>query len=95
MVGARRRPQDPVEVARTSLDEAARLGKNLVIVDTAGRLQVDTDLMDELRHVRDAVNPHDTLLVVDAMTGQEAVNVATAFDEAVGARRRDPHQDRR
>src|ERR1700710_2378122 len=77
-------PKDPVEVARTSLEEAARLGKNMVIVDTAGRLQVDTDLMDELRHVRDAVNPTDTLLVVDAMTGQEAVNVATAFDEAVG-----------
>ncbi len=77
-------PKDPVEVARTSLDEAARLGKNLVIVDTAGRLQVDTELMDELRRVRDAVNPTDTLLVVDAMTGQEAVNVATAFDEAVG-----------
>jgi signal recognition particle subunit SRP54 len=55
-----------------------------VIVDTAGRLQVDTELMDELRHVRDAVKPTDTLLVVDAMTGQEAVNVATAFDEAVG-----------
>ena len=77
-------PKDPVEVARTSLDEAARLGKNLVIVDTAGRLQIDSELMDELRHVRDAVNPTDTLLVVDAMTGQEAVNVATAFDEAVG-----------
>jgi signal recognition particle subunit SRP54 len=77
-------PKDPVEVARSSLQEAARLGKNLVIVDTAGRLQVDTELMDELRHVRDAVKPTDTLLVVDAMTGQEAVNVATAFDEAVG-----------
>ncbi len=77
-------PKDPVEVARTSLHEAARLGKNLVIVDTAGRLQVDTELMDELRHVRDAVKPTDTLLVVDAMTGQEAVNVATAFDESVG-----------
>ena len=77
-------PLDPVEVARTSLEEAARLGKNLVIVDTAGRLQIDSELMDELRHVRDAVNPTDTLLVVDAMTGQEAVNVATAFDEAVG-----------
>jgi len=77
-------PKDPVEVARTSLHEAARLGKNLVIVDTAGRLQIDTELMDELRHVRDAVKPTDTLLVVDAMTGQEAVNVATAFDEAVG-----------
>ncbi len=77
-------PKDPVKVARTSLEEAARLGKNLVIVDTAGRLQIDSELMDELRHVRDAVNPTDTLLVVDAMTGQEAVNVATAFDEAVG-----------
>ncbi|MGZ4309525.1 MAG: signal recognition particle protein, partial [Gaiellaceae bacterium] len=77
-------PKDPVEVARTSIDEAARLGKNLVIVDTAGRLQVDTELMDELQRVRDAVNPTDTLLVVDAMTGQEAVNVATAFDDAVG-----------
>jgi signal recognition particle subunit SRP54 len=77
-------PKDPVEVARTSLDEAARLGKNVVIVDTAGRLQVDAELMDELRHVRDTVHPTDTLLVVDAMTGQEAVNVATAFDEAVG-----------
>ena len=65
-------------------DEAARLGKNVVIVDTAGRLQVDTALMDELRQVRDIVQPHDTLLVVDAMTGQEAVNVATAFDDAVG-----------
>jgi signal recognition particle subunit SRP54 len=77
-------PKDPVEVARTSLDEAARLGKNVVIVDTAGRLQIDAELMDELRHVRAAVDPTDTLLVVDAMTGQEAVNVATAFDEAVG-----------
>ncbi len=55
-----------------------------MIVDTAGRLQIDSDLMDELRHVRDAVQPTDTLLVVDAMTGQEAVNVATAFDESVG-----------
>jgi signal recognition particle subunit SRP54 len=75
---------DVVEVARGVHDEAARLGKNVVIVDTAGRLQVDTALMDELRQVRDLVQPHDTLLVVDAMTGQEAVNVATAFDEAVG-----------
>ena len=55
-----------------------------MIVDTAGRLQIDAELMDELREVRDAVHPHDTLLVVDAMTGQEAVNVATEFDQAVG-----------
>ncbi len=50
-------PKDPVGVARTSLDEAARLGRNVVIVDTAGRLQIDTDLMDELREVRDVVQP--------------------------------------
>ncbi len=77
-------PQDAVEVARTALDEAARLGRNVVIVDTAGRLQIDTELMLELKQVRDVVNPTNTLLVVDAMTGQEAVNVATAFDDAVG-----------
>ena len=77
-------PPDPVAVARTSLNEAARLGRNVVIVDTAGRLQVDEELMDELRDVREAVHPDDTLLVVDAMTGQEAVNVAEAFDQAVG-----------
>jgi signal recognition particle subunit SRP54 len=77
-------PTDPVSVARASLEEAARLGRDVVIVDTAGRLQVDVELMDELREVRDAVRPNDTLLVVDAMTGQEAVNVAIEFDEAVG-----------
>jgi signal recognition particle subunit SRP54 len=77
-------PTDPVTVARNSLEEAARLGRNVVIVDTAGRLQIDTELMYELRQVRDAVKPRDTLLVVDAMTGQEAVNVASAFDDAVG-----------
>ena len=75
---------DPVSVARGALEEAARLGRNVVIVDTAGRLQIDTDLMDELRAIADAVQPHNTLLVVDAMTGQEAVNVAEAFNDAVG-----------
>ena len=74
---------DPVRVARDALGEAARLGRNVVIVDTAGRLQIDAELMDELREVRDVVQPHNTLLVVDAMTGQEAVNVAEAFHEAV------------
>ena len=77
-------PTDPVTVARNSLEEAARLGRNVVIVDTAGRLQIDAEMMHELRQVRDAVKPRDTLLVVDAMTGQEAVNVAEAFDDAVG-----------
>jgi signal recognition particle subunit SRP54 len=77
-------PSDPVAVARGAMEEAARLGRNVVIVDTAGRLQIDTELMDELRHVRDVVQPHDTLLVVDAMTGQEAVNVAETFHESIG-----------
>ncbi len=77
-------PSDPVSVALGGLEEAARLGRDIVIVDTAGRLQIDADLMDELLQVRDAVKPHDTLLVVDAMTGQEAVNVASEFNEIVG-----------
>jgi signal recognition particle subunit SRP54 len=75
---------DPVSVARGAITEAARLGRNFVIVDTAGRLQIDTELMDELRAIDAAVEPHNTLLVVDAMTGQEAVNVAEAFNDAVG-----------
>ena len=74
-------PTDPVSVARGGIDEAKRLGLNVVIVDTAGRLQVDSDLMDELSAIRDAVDPDDALLVVDAMTGQEAVNVAQTFAE--------------
>jgi signal recognition particle subunit SRP54 len=76
-------PSDPVTVATKALDEAARLGKAVVIIDTAGRLQIDDDLMDELARVRDAVHPHNVLLVVDAMTGQEAVNVAEAFNATV------------
>ena len=77
-------PTDPVSVAMGARNEAARLGKNVVVLDTAGRLQIDETLMDELRRMRDAVQPDDVLLVVDAMTGQEAVNVAEAFQEAVG-----------
>jgi signal recognition particle subunit SRP54 len=75
---------DPVQVARGAIEEAQRLGRNIVIVDTAGRLQIDEDLMDELRAIDAAVEPHNTLLVVDAMTGQEAVSVAEAFNDAVG-----------
>lgn len=77
-------PDDPVAVVRGGLEEAARLGRNVVILDTAGRLQIDADLMGELRRMREVAQPHDTLLVVDAMTGQEAVNVAEAFHEAIG-----------
>jgi len=75
---------DPVSVAHGAIAEAQRLGRNIVIVDTAGRLQIDTELMDELRAIEAAVQPQNTLLVVDAMTGQEAVNVAEAFNDAVG-----------
>ena len=74
--------KDPVEVAGWALEQAA--GKDVLIVDTAGRLHVDEELMDELVRIRKRVKPHNVLLVVDAMTGQEAVNVAEAFDEAVG-----------
>jgi signal recognition particle subunit SRP54 len=73
-----------VRVARGAIEEAQRLGRNFVIVDTAGRLQIDNDLMDELKAISAAVQPQNTLLVVDAMTGQEAVNVAEAFNDAVG-----------
>src|SRR6185437_12031529 len=72
---------NPVEAARSGLERARAEGLDAVIVDTAGRLQIDEELMDELEQVRDAVKPDATVLVLDAMTGQEAVNVATAFEE--------------
>jgi signal recognition particle subunit SRP54 len=70
---------DPVAVARKSVDEAHRLGRDVLIVDTAGRLHVDAELMDEVRDISGAVQPDYTFLVVDAMTGQDAVNVAESF----------------
>jgi signal recognition particle subunit SRP54 len=73
----------PPEIAAWALDRAREEGRDVLIVDTAGRLHVDADLMDELVAVRDAVRPHDVLLVLDAMTGQDAVNVAEAFAERV------------
>jgi len=77
-------PTDPVSVARNARNEAARLGKNVIVLDTAGRLQIDEALMDELRRMRKSVEPDNVLLVVDAMTGQEAVSVAESFAETVG-----------
>ncbi|HVP02402.1 MAG TPA: signal recognition particle protein [Solirubrobacteraceae bacterium] len=74
---------DPVAVASGALEEAQRLGRDVLIVDTAGRLHVDRDLMDELVRIRKATKPTQVLLVVDAMTGQDAVNVAQEFAEAV------------
>jgi signal recognition particle subunit SRP54 len=73
-----------VSVARNARAEAGRLGKNVIVLDTAGRLQIDEALMDELRRMREAVQPDNVLLVVDAMTGQEAVSVAESFAETVG-----------
>jgi signal recognition particle subunit SRP54 len=72
-------PSDPVAVAAKSIDEARSTGRDVVIVDTAGRLAIDEALMDEVRRISDTVEPRYTFLVVDAMTGQDAVNVAEAF----------------
>ena len=74
---------DPVDIAGWALDRAKESGKDVLIVDTAGRLHIDEDLMDELVRIRKRVKPHNVLLVVDAMTGQEAVDVAQRFAEQV------------
>jgi len=75
---------DPVAVAIQSLDVARELNCDVVIVDTAGRLHVDEDMLDQARRIREGVGAHETLFVVDAMIGQEAVNVAKAFLDQVG-----------
>ncbi len=75
--------RDPVEIAKWALERARAEGKDVLIVDTSGRLHIDKELMDELVRIRGAVKPHSVLLVVDAMTGQDAVNVAEQFAEAV------------
>jgi signal recognition particle subunit SRP54 len=74
---------DPVEATRAGLQRASEDRLDTVIVDTAGRIQIDADLMDELERVRDVANPTSSLLVLDAMTGQQAVEVATAFQERI------------
>ena len=75
---------DPVKIARDGVAEAKRLGISTVIIDTAGRLQIDQSLMDELANIKAAVNPKEILFVADAMTGQEATNVAKGFNERLG-----------
>ena len=75
--------QDPVLTAKQAVEEAKRLFLDVVIVDTAGRLHIDGDMMEELKRISDAVKPAEILLVVDAMTGQDAVNVAKTFHETV------------
>ena len=74
---------DPVETAKLAIAKAQHDFCDVVIVDTAGRLHIDSDMMDELKRIRDAVNPSEVLLVVDAMTGQDAVNVAKTFNESI------------
>lgn len=75
---------DPVNIAREALKYASDHGNDIVFLDTAGRLHIDEQLMDELKNIKENIHPHEILLVVDAMTGQDAVNAATAFDEALG-----------
>ena len=77
-------PSDPVAVARAGLAEAARLGRDVVVCDTAGRLAIDDDLMAEVAEVSGVLEPHHTFLVIDAMTGQDAVSTAEAFHARLG-----------
>jgi signal recognition particle subunit FFH/SRP54 (srp54) len=75
---------DPVAIAQQGVEHARATGIDTVIVDTAGRLQIDTEMMAELVRIKQAINPHDVLLVVDAMTGQEAANLTRTFHEEIG-----------
>ena len=74
----------PLNIAKAAVEHASKNDMNLVIIDTAGRLQVDEDMMNELVEIRDNIDIKQSILVVDAMTGQDAVNVATTFEEKVG-----------
>jgi len=73
--------KNPVEIAQNAIEHAKTRGYNLVIVDTAGRLSIDEDMMSEIANIKNAINPEETLFVVDSMTGQDAVNVAKAFND--------------
>ena len=77
------RPRNPVKAASASLAEATRTGRDVVIVDTAGRLAIDAEMMDQVRRISKAVKPHYTFLVVDATAGQDAVNSARAFHDSL------------
>ena len=74
----------PANIAKAALEHAAKNGNNIVILDTAGRLHIDEGMMEELREIKEAVTVHQTILVVDAMTGQDAVNVAKEFNDKIG-----------
>ena len=75
---------NPVPIAREAVKHAKDYGNDIVILDTAGRLHIDEELMDELKNIKEETSPNEIMLVVDAMTGQDAVNVAKAFDDALG-----------
>ena len=75
---------DPVEIAKAGIEYARQHGNDLVFLDTAGRLHIDDELMDELKNIKAATEPAEIMLVLDAMTGQDAVNAAKAFDDALG-----------
>jgi signal recognition particle subunit SRP54 len=83
-VYADRSTQDVVKIAKAGIEEAKRGRDRVVIVDTAGRLQIDEEMMDEQRHLKDALHPTEILLVADGMTGQEAVKIAQGFHSALG-----------
>jgi signal recognition particle subunit SRP54 len=76
-------PSDPVTVAKKGLAEAVRIGRDVLIVDTAGRLHIDPEMMEQVRQISEAVQPHYTFLVIDAMTGQDAVTTAEAFHQTL------------
>ncbi len=76
--------QEPVNIAKAAIEHAQKNGYNVVILDTAGRLHIDEGMMEELSRIKEAVEVHQTLLIVDAMTGQDAVNVAETFENKIG-----------
>lgn len=75
---------NPVDIAKAALEHGRKHGNDVIIVDTAGRLHIDEELMDEIKNIHDAIKPNEVLLVLDAMTGQDAVNVAQSFNEKLG-----------
>ena len=75
---------NPIDIAKASIEHGKKHGNDVIIIDTAGRLHIDEDMMEEIEGIYNAVNPSEVLLVLDAMTGQDAVNVASSFDERLG-----------
>ena len=87
------RPDDVVRIAKQGIEQARRARDRVVIIDTAGRLQIDEEMMRELTQLKEAVHPDEILLVADGMTGQDAVRIAQGFDQRARRDRRHPHQD--